>query len=243
MHHVRELPSALRDVALDGVNERIHAGRGAEFRRHRGDHVGIDDGNDQDVVRVGADEFAMALGVGDDVVDGDFGRRAARRGDGDDRQRLVLRRRCAFEAADVSELGVRHDDRDGLARVDGRAAADRDKDVRACRLAGRDTFLHVLDGRVRLDLVIDFVGDAFFVQKLRHLRRDLELDEFLVRDDEHFLRTAPAHFRDDFLNRARAEIRCLVEDDAVCHDEIPPVLGFIFCLVFCVCFFFIQFIL
>ena len=60
VEHVRELPGALGDVALDGVGQGVHAGGGGEALGHGGHHVGVDDGHDGDVVGVDADELAAS---------------------------------------------------------------------------------------------------------------------------------------------------------------------------------------
>lgn len=73
MEHVRHLPRGEGDVPLDGVRERVHAGGGGQALGHGGHHVRIDDGDDGHVVRVHADELALALHVRDDVVDRHLG--------------------------------------------------------------------------------------------------------------------------------------------------------------------------
>ena len=84
MEHVRHLPRALGGVALDGVGQRVHAGRGRQTLGHRAHHFGIDNGDDGHIVRVNADELTLALDVGDDVVYRDLGRGACGRRNGDD---------------------------------------------------------------------------------------------------------------------------------------------------------------
>ena len=170
MEHVRNGAGALRDVALDGVGQRVHARRRRQRGRHRGHHVRVNHRDLGDVVRVHADELALFLHVGDDVVYRDLRGGAGGRRDRYREHRVLLRRRHALKGAHVRELGVVYDDADGLRRVHDRAAAHGHDAVRARGLEGRDAALDVLDGRVRLDVAEDLVGDARRVEQGRDLR-------------------------------------------------------------------------
>ena len=85
---------------------------------------GIDDGDLGDVVGVNADELALLLHVGDDVVDGDLSGGAGGGRDGDGEHGVLLGGGDALEAGHVGKLGVLDDDADALAGVHGGAAAD-----------------------------------------------------------------------------------------------------------------------
>lgn len=84
VHHIRQFPGVFRDISFNSVDEGIHARSGAEFRRHRRDHIGVDDGDDGDVMGVTADEFTVFIRVRNDVVNRDFCGSPTRRRDGDD---------------------------------------------------------------------------------------------------------------------------------------------------------------
>ena len=217
MHHIREFPGPLRDVALDCVNERIHTGRGAESFRHRRAHIRIDDGYGRYVMRVGADELAMFLRIRYDIVDRDLGRRARGRRDCDDGQSLVLRRGCALEAAHIGEFRIRHDDGDCFRRIDGRATADGYDDISPAFLAELHAFLDILDRRIRFDMVIDL--EIYFVrfQQFGHFGSDLEFHEVLVSHDHDFLTATPLHLSHDFLDCSGSEIRSLIQNHAHSH--------------------------
>ena len=64
---------ALGDVALNGVGQGVHAGSCGQALGHAGHHIGVDNGDLGDVVGVHADELALLLDIGDDVVDRDLG--------------------------------------------------------------------------------------------------------------------------------------------------------------------------
>ena len=216
--------SGLRDVALDRVRERVHARERREALRHGRHHLGVDERDDGDVVRVHAHELALLLDVRDHVVDRDFGGGAGRRGHGEDRLRRVLRGGHALERAHVRELRVRDDDAHGLRRVHGGAAADRDDAVGLRGLERLHAVLHVRDRGVRLDLGVDRILHLRLVQEVRHLLRDAELDEVGIGEDDRLLEPAVREFVDDFLHGACAVVGGFIQDDAV-HFSVVSVSG------------------
>ena len=190
VHHVSHRAGALRDVALDRVGERVHAGEGRETLGHRRHHLGIDERNDRNVVRVDADELALLLDVGDDVVDRNFSRSAGGRRNGENREARLLGRGDALERADIRELRVGDDYADGLGGVHGAAAANRDDAVGLRLLRGLDAVLDVLDRRVRLDVGVERELDLRLGEDVGYLLRDTELHEVGV--GEHYWVLEPA---------------------------------------------------
>ena len=215
MEHVGQLPRALRGVALDGVRERVHARCRGQARRHAGHHVGVDHRHVGDVVDVDAHEFAHLLRVGDDVVDGYLGRRARRGGNGDGERGVVLRGRDALERDHVSELGILRDDADALGRVHGRTAAHGDDHVGAGSLERRHAVLHVLDGGVGLDLVVELPRDAGLVELGRHLARDAESHQVRVGAHERLREAAARDLAGNLPDRPGAVIRDVVEHETI----------------------------
>ena len=59
MEHIRHLPGALGDVALNGMGQRVHAGGGRQALGHGGHHVGVDHGHFGNVMGIHAHEFAL----------------------------------------------------------------------------------------------------------------------------------------------------------------------------------------
>ena len=177
---------------------------------HAGDHVGIHDGDDRDIVRIRTDELAVLLHVGNDVVNRDLGRRAGGGGHRDDRQALVLGGGCALQRTDIRKLRVCHDDGDGLAGVDGAAAADGHDHIRARVLAERDALLHILDGGVGLDPIIDGVGNARRIEQVGHLGCNLELEQIRIRADHDLFAAAGLDLVRDLLDRPLAEVGCFI---------------------------------
>ena len=217
MEHVRELPGALGDVALDGVGQGVHAGGGSQALGHGGHHVRIDDSYHGDVVGVHADELAVLLHVGDDVVNGDLGGGASGGGHGDDGQAGVLGGGHALQGAHVGELRVGDDDADGLGGVHGGAAANGDDAVGLGGLSGLHAVLHVLNGGVGLDLRVDLIGDASGVQHGGDLLGDAELQQVGVGADQGLLQAAALHLSGDLLDRALAVVGSLVQNKTVGH--------------------------
>ena len=114
---------------VDDVHDHVHGGV-PSIRDRIGDVVGVDDGHVGDIVDVDTDELALALHVGDDVVDGGFGSGAGGGGHSDGVNGGVLGGGNAFQRTDVLELRVVDDDTDGLAGVHGGTAAHGDHVIR-----------------------------------------------------------------------------------------------------------------
>ena len=132
-----------------------------------------------------------------------------------------------LQAAHISEFRIRHDDCNGLTRIDCRATADRYEYIRTTLPAESNPFLHIGDGRIRLDLVIYLVIDVILLQQLRDLCRDLEFHQILIRYDHDLFQPAILDLMSDFLNGPRTKIRRFIQDDSVCHKQRP--LCFHFC--------------
>ena len=67
-------------------------------------------------MRVHADELALLLHIGDDIVDGDFRSGAGSGGNRNNRNAFVLRGGNALQRAHIGKLGVGDDDADRLSR-------------------------------------------------------------------------------------------------------------------------------
>ena len=219
VEHIRQSPGALGDVTLNGVGQSIHTRSGGEGSGHGGHHIGIHNGHHGNIVGIHADELALLLHVGDDVVDGDLGGGAGGGGDGDDGHAGVLGGSHALQGADVSELGVGDDDADGLGGVHGGAAADGDDAVSLGCLEGLHTVLHVLNGGVGLDVREDGVGDGGGIQQVGDLGGHAELDEVGVGGDEGLGKAAGLDLIDDGGDGTRAVVGGLVEHELV-HSAI-----------------------
>ena len=228
VEHVRELPGALGDVALDGVGQSVHAGGGGEALGHGGHHVGVNNGHHGDVVGVHADELAVLLHVGDDVVDGDLRGGAGGGGHSDDGQAGVLGVGGALQGAHVGELGVGDDDADGLGGIHGGAAANGDDVIGLGGLGSLHAVLHVLNGGVGLDFGVDLIGQPGGVQHVGDLLGDAELQQVGVGAEQGLLQAAAGHFPGNLLNSALAVIRPLIQNKTVCHDK-----DFLSCVPFC----------
>ena len=215
MEHVGQLPRALRGVALDGVRERVHARGRGQARRHTGHHVGVDHRHIGDVVDVDAHELAHLFGVGDHIVDGDLGRRARRGGDGDGERGVVLRGRDTLERDHVGELGVLRDDADALGGIHSRTTAHGDDHVGAGSLERSHAVLHVFDGGVGLDLVVELPRDACLVELGRHLARDAESHQVRVGAHERLREAATRDLAGNLPDRAGAVIRDIVEHETI----------------------------
>ena len=219
VEHIRQSPGTLGDVALNGVGQSVHTRGGGEGSGHGGHHVGIHHGDDRDIVGVHANELALLLHVGDDVVDGDLGGGAGGGGDGDDGHAGVLGGSYTLQRTNVGELGVGDDDADGLGGVHGRAAADGHDAISLGCLEGRDTALDVLDGGVGLDVREDGVGDGGGIQKVGDLGGHTELDEVGVGGDEGLGKAAGLDLIDNGGDGTRAVVGGLVEHELV-HSDI-----------------------
>ena len=217
MEHIGDGAVALGDVALDGVGQGVHAGSGGQALGHAGHHIGIDYGDLGDVVGVHADELALLLDIGDDVVDRDLGSGAGGGGHRNGEHGVLLGGGNALQAADVRELGVVDDDADGLGGIHGGAAADGADAVSLGSLKGGNAVLNVLDGGVGLDLAVNAVGKAGGVQQVGDLLGDAELDQIGVRADESLLVAAGGQLGNDVLDCAVAVVGNSVQYNTTCH--------------------------
>ena len=217
VEHVRELPSTLGSVALDGVGKSVHTSGSGQAGGHGSHHVGVDDGDLGGVVGVDAHELADLLGVGDDVVDGHLGSGTGGRRHGDGEHGVVLGGSNALEATDIGELGVVDNNADGLGGVHGGAATDGHDSVSLGGLEGLDAVLDVLDGGVGLDLGVEAPCDAGGVELVGHLSGNAKLDQIGVGADEDLLVAATLELAGDLLDGAGTMIRDGVENETISH--------------------------
>ena len=201
------------------MGQGVHAGGGGQALGHAAHHVGVDNGDFRDVVGVHADELALLLHVGDDVVDGDLRGGAGGGGHGDGEHGVLLGGGHALQGAHVLELGVVDDDADGLRGVHGRAAADGYDAVRAAFLEGRHAALHVFDGGVGLDVAVDLIGEAGLVQQVGDLLGHVELDQVGVGADEGLFIAAGGQLGHDVFDGAAAVIGNGVQNDTIGHGN------------------------
>ena len=97
---------ALGDVALDSVGQGVHAGSGGQTLGHAGHHIGVNDCDLGDVVGVNADELALLLDIGDNIVDGDLGSGTGGGGHGDGKDRVLLGGGYALELRTSANSGL-----------------------------------------------------------------------------------------------------------------------------------------
>ena len=221
VEHIRHFPSAFRDIALDCVRERIHARRGRKPLGHRGHHFGIYHCDDGNIVDVHADKFTFLFHIGDDVIDSDLRRGACRRGNRDNGNGRVLGGRYAFQRTHVRKFGIRNDNADRLRRIHRRTAADRDEAIRLALLKRRNARLHVLDRGIGLDVRIQSIRDLGAVQYVEHLFRNAEFYEVGIGANKCFFQPSSRNFPRDLVDRARAVITRLVQNDS-CHCFLSP---------------------
>ena len=154
VEHIGKLPRALGDIALYRMGERVHARSGGQTLGHRGHHLGIYHRDDGNVVGIDADELALFLNVGYNVIYGDFRRGPRGGGHGDDGNGRIFRGSGPLEAAHIVIFGVGDYYADSLGGVHGRASADGDEVIRAAVFERLDAREHVLDGGVGLYLAV-----------------------------------------------------------------------------------------
>ena len=217
VEHVRELPSTLGGVALDGVGQSVHTSGSGQAGGHGSHHVRIDDGNLGGVVGVDAHELADLLGVGDDVVDGHLGGGTGGRRHSDGEHGVVLSGSNALEAADIGELRVVDDDADSLGGVHGGATTNGHDSVSLGGLEGLDAVLDVLDGGVGLNLGVEAPSDAGGVELVGHLSGNAELDQIGVGADEDLLVATTLELAGDLLDGAGTMVRNGVENETISH--------------------------
>ena len=167
---------------------------------------------------VNADKLSFLLYIRDDVVDGDFSSRACGRRDCDGLDCVVLRRCNAFQRAHIRKLRIGDDDADGLGRVHGGSAADRDDGIRTGLLECLYSVLDIFDGRIRLDVRIQGVLDPLLLKQIRDLSSDAELHKVRVRCNEDLLEAFLLRDPRDLCDSALAMIRNRIQDKSVRHN-------------------------
>ena len=96
--------------------------------------------------------------------------------------------RCnALEGTDICELRVVDDDTDALTGIHGRTTTDGDHAVSAAGLVRLYTVLDVLDGWVRLDVIIQEEVNAVLLQKISYLGCYAELYEVRIGCNESLM--------------------------------------------------------
>ena len=219
MEHIAHLPSALGDKTLDRVGQRVHAGCGGEGSGHGTHHLRVDNGDLGNVVRVNADELALLLHVGDDVVDRDLGSGAGGRGDGDGEHGVLLRRGDALKRADVRELRVIDDYADGLRGVHDRAAADRDDAVRPGVLERLNAVLNVFYGGIGLYVGVESPFNALFLHRVENLVYLAAFYNVLAGAHKSLLEASCRQLVCNFLYSACAVVGHGIKNDTICHDK------------------------
>ena len=222
MEHIGDGAVALGDIALDGVGQSVHTGGGGQALGHGGHHIGIDHSDFGDIVGVHADELALLLHIGDDVVDGDLSRSTGGGGHGNGEHSVLLGGSHTFQRAHIRELGVVDDDADGLCGIHGGAAADGHDAVCLSSLEGCHAVLPVGDGGVGLDLAVNSVGEVCSIQQVGNFLGHAKLDQVGVRADKSLLVAAGGQLGNDVLNGTVAMVGNGVQNNAVSHNYFPP---------------------
>ncbi len=96
------------------MGESVHAGCGGQSFGHGGHHFGVDNSHNGNVMGVDADEFALFLHVGNNIVDGDLCGGSRGCGNGDNGNAGVLCGSNSLERTDVGKFGIGNDDTDCL---------------------------------------------------------------------------------------------------------------------------------
>ena len=225
MEHIADGAVALGDVALNGMGQSIHTGGGGQALGHGGHHIGVHHGDLGDIVGVHADELALLLHIGDDVIDGDLCGGAGGGGHGNGKDGVLFGGRDAFQAADIGKFRIVDDDADGFGGIHGGAAADGHDAVGTGGLEGFHAILNVLDGGVGLDFGVDRIGKAGLVHQVGDLGSDAKLDQVGVRADKSLLVAAGREFGNNVLDGAVTMVRDGVQNNAISHKWYLPVLS------------------
>ena len=213
---------ALGDVALNGVGQSIHTGGSGQALGHGSHHIGIDDRDLRDIVGIHADELALLLHVGNDIVDGDLGSGTGSGGHCNGEYRVLLGGSHALQRADIRKLGVVDDHANGLSGIHGGAAADGHDAVCLRGLKSSHAVLHVGNGGVGLDLAVHAVSKICSIQQVGHFLGDAELDQIRVRADERFLVATGSQLGHNVLDGTVAMVRNRIQDNAISHNSKPP---------------------
>ena len=222
MEHIGNDAMTLGDVALDGVGQRIHTGGSGQTLGHGGHHIGVDHSDLGDIVGVHADELALLLHIGDDVVDGDLGSSTGSGGHCNGEHRVLLGGGNAFQRADVRKLGVIDNDADGLCGIHGGAATNGHDAVSLGSLEGSHAVLYVGDGGVGLDLAVNSVGKVCGIQQVGDLFGNAKLDQVGVGADESLLVATGGQLGNDVLDSTVAVVGDGIQNNAVSHNTNPP---------------------
>ena len=160
---------------------------------------------------INADELALLLYIGDNVVDGNLCCGSCSGRNCDDRYAGILGRSYALERTNVGKLGVSDNDTDSLGGIHRGTAADSNDALSAGSLELLNTVLYVLNGRVGLDIGIKSIFNAGSLKEVSYLLGYAELDEIGVGRDKCFLKAAILDLLRYSLDGACAMVRRFVE--------------------------------
>ena len=218
VEHIRKLPSASGDVALDRVSERVHTGSRGKRSGHSRHHIGVNYRNDGNVVGVNTNELSLLLNVGDNVVDGNLSGSTCGGCNCDGGNAGVLRGSNALKRANVRVLGVGDDDADSLCGIHRGAAADSYDAVSRSRLERLNAVLYVFYSRIGLDVREYAVFNTLGVEKIGDLLGDAELDKVGVGSDKGLLKASCLDLCGDSRNSACSVIGGFVKHKLVHGD-------------------------
>ena len=223
VEHIRDGAMALGDVAFNGMGQCVHTGGGGQTLGHAGHHIGVNHSDFRNIVGIHADELALLLYIGDDIIDGNFGSGTGGGGHGNGKHSVLFGGGNAFQAADIRKFGVVDDDADGLCSIHGGSAADGHDAVRLSCLESSNAVLHVLDGGVGLDFAVNSIGEAGCIQQGSDLAGNAELDQVGVRADKSLFIAAGGQFGNNVLDCTMAMVRDRIQNNAVSHNGITSV--------------------
>ena len=214
---IGQFPCGFGDITFNGVGEGIHTGGSGELGRHGGHHIRVNHGNIGNIVHVHADKFAFLLHIRDHIIDGGFSGSTGGGGDGNGKDRAVFGGGNTFQRADVGKFRIVDDDADSFGSVDGGAAADGNHAVCPGFLVSRHAGLDVFDGGIGLNIGIDFIGEARFVQQISDFFGNAEFDQVRIRGNKGFFETFALENARDFFDRTAAVIGYTVENKTLNH--------------------------
>jgi hypothetical protein len=138
---------ARREVTLDAVRERIHAGRGGETRRERKRQLRVAESHVRACMHAAkAQGWRVRLRM-DAAAEGDLRTGAGGGRNRDQRHQVALNERRVQQVVDEAAALAREDPQ-GLAGIEHRAAANRDDAIAGTRAVGQQGTVHAGDGGV-----------------------------------------------------------------------------------------------
>ena len=132
--------------------------------------------------------------------------------------------RGAFQRTDICKFRIGDDNTDGFGSIHRRSTTDSNDKVSTSLLAGLYSRGHILNGRVRFDIRIDFIRNLCFIKKLDDLIRNMEFEKIRIRADKCLLKTSCFCLWSNIFDCSMSMVGHFIQNETICHSLASYIL-------------------